>query len=351
MIMDVDLINLRKQINSLINESKRRAKKSECIWCGTPVTSFCNSHSVPQCVIKNIEIDGKVGYYNTLVELPTMNLDKGINEAGTFKLLCRNCDNKLFKDYEDIERLKERPSDIMLAEIALKDILVMLNKRYIEVELQNVMSESFNIPSNFNMNSQRRIKNLDLKDFGWEYLRTKSIIENNIENSFNLLFWKKLDYVIPIAFQGQVVLYGDLEGNIVSDIYDYSETNIVKNLHICLFPLKEDSVVFMFYHKEDHAYDAFSKQFNMLDDSQKLQLIGYILYERCEDMLFAKKFPHRTWILNRISELFISTPDVHMVTKETEEYYKKQSLYRLKYRDISFPNILESRFAFKQKTE
>lgn len=351
MIMDTNMINLRKQINSLMNESKRRAKKSECIWCGTPVTSFCNSHSVPQCVIKNIEIDGKVGYYNTLVELPVMNLDKGINEAGTFKLLCRDCDNMLFKDYENLERLKDIPNDRMLAEIALKDILVMLNKRYIEVEMQSVMRESYNIPPYYNVNTHLKIKNLDLKDFGWEYLRAKHIIENNIDNSYNLLFWKKLDYVIPIAFQGQVVLYGDLEGNIASNIYDFSDTNIVKNLHICLFPLKEESVVFVFYHKDDHEYDGFSNQFNMLDDSQKLQLIGYILYERCEDMLFAKKFPHRTWIMNKISELFIATPDLHMVTKETEEYYKKQDLYRLKYRDASFPNILESKFAFKSITQ
>ncbi len=346
--MDNSLIEIRKQVSALMNESKRRAKRTECIWCGNKITSFCNSHSVPQCIIRNIEIEGKVDYFNTLAELPVMNPDKGINEAGTFKLLCRNCDSKLFQDYEDLERLKDKPDGRMLSEIALKNLMVMLNKRYIEVELQKVIQESFDVPFYLNMEHQMQIKELDLKDFGWEYLRTKRLIQNNDNDAFNMLFWKKLDYVIPIAFQGQVVLYGDLNGNVVSDIYDFSETNIVKNLHVCLFPLKNESVVFAFYHKDDHEYDRFAKQFSELDEAQQLQLISYILYERCEDMLFAKKFPHRTWIINKIAELFVTTPGVKLVTKETEAYSKKQELYRLKYRDTSFPNILDSKFAFKQ---
>ena len=69
-------------------------RKNECLWCGKKITSFCNSHSVPQCVLKNIEVNGKFDYFNTLAELPVMNLDKGLNEAGTFKLLCRDSRKK-----------------------------------------------------------------------------------------------------------------------------------------------------------------------------------------------------------------------------------------------------------------
>lgn len=346
--MDDNLIEIRKKISSLMNESKRRAKKNECLWCGKKITSLCNSHSVPQCVLKNIEVNGKFDYFNTLAELPVMNLDKGLNEAGTFKLLCRDCDSLLFKDYEDLNKLRVEPTGRMLAEIALKNLLVILNKRYIEIEMQKVLQETMEIPSYYNMKHQLHIKELDLKDFGWEYLRAKSIVQNGIDDDYKLLYWKRLDYVIPIAFQGLVVLYGDLEGNVVSDIYDFSEANIVKNLHICLFPLKNESVVFMFYHKDDHEYDVFAEQFNTLDDTQKLQLIGYILYERCEDMLFAKKFPHRTWIINKISELFVETPGVFFVSdKSEEEAYKRRDLLRLKNRDTSFPNILDSKFAFR----
>lgn len=59
--------------------------------------SFCNSHSVPRCVLDNIDTDGKVDYFNAIVNIPFINNDKGLNEAGTFKLLCPTCDGKYFK--------------------------------------------------------------------------------------------------------------------------------------------------------------------------------------------------------------------------------------------------------------
>lgn len=347
-LMDDNLIEIRKKINTLINESQRRAKKTECIWCGKKTTSFCNSHSVPQCVLKNIEIEGKLDYYNTLSKIPYMNLDKGLNEAGRFKLLCRECDNHLFKDYEDIDSLSAEPNGKMLSEIALKNLLVMLNKRYIEIETQKIIQETRKDLSWYNTKKRILIKELDLKDYRREYIRTKNIILNQDNNAYRLIFWKKLDHVIPIAFQGLVVLYGDLEGNMVSDIYDYSKDNRVKNLHICLFPLKNESVIFMFYHKDDHEYDAFAEQFEALDDTQKLQLVGYIIYEHCDDMFFAKKFPHRKWIIDKIGELFVETPDEANVSSNLQvDIYKRRYLLRLKNRDTSFPNILDPKFAFK----
>ena len=348
--MNVPSVELRKKVNSLMNESRRRAKRTECVWCGKKITSFCNSHSIPQCVIKNIEDNGKVDYYNSLAKIPTMNLDKGVNEAGTFRLLCRECDSRLFQDYEDLGRLETQPTGKMLAEIALKNVLVMLNKRYIEIEMQKVLKERIKVPSFYNVDKQVQIKQLDLRDFGEDFYRTKEIIENNCsDDAYKLVFWKKLDYIIPIAFQGSVVLYGDLEGNLVNDIYDYSETNSMKDLQICLFPLKNTSVVFMFYHKDDTEYDLFAKQFVCLEDSEKLQLISYILYEKCEDMLFAKKFPHRTWIINKISDLFTSTPGFHFASDEADaEIEQRKERLQLMNRDKSFPNILDSKFAVTQ---
>ena len=49
--------------------------------------------------------------------------------SGTFHYICRQCDSFLFQDYENIEALQGAPTDKMLAEIALKDILLMLSKR------------------------------------------------------------------------------------------------------------------------------------------------------------------------------------------------------------------------------
>lgn len=128
------IIVLRKEYSRIISKSKQQAKKSECLWCGKKITRFCNSHSVPQCVLKNIDLDGKLDYFNAMLNLPLINEDKGIGEAGTFKLICNDCDNKIFQDYEELSKLESPPTEVMLEEIALKNVLMMLNKRYFEIE-------------------------------------------------------------------------------------------------------------------------------------------------------------------------------------------------------------------------
>ena len=58
--MDENIIAARKQFSRLMNNSKQQAKKSECLWCGEKITRFCNSHSLPQCILRNIDTDGKI---------------------------------------------------------------------------------------------------------------------------------------------------------------------------------------------------------------------------------------------------------------------------------------------------
>lgn len=261
--MDSNIIEMRKKYSKLINESKRQAKQEKCLWCGKKITRFCNSHSVPRCVLDNIDTDGKVDYFNAIVNIPFINSDKGMNEAGTFKLLCPECDGKIFQDYESLEALKEIPSERMLEEIALKNILLMLNKRYTEIALYNNLLKESKIPYPFD--KKQEVNSLDERDYFWDFNRIKEIMKENDERcEFKLFYWKHLDYTVPIAFQGPITLYGDLNGNIVTDIYNTSEEVIVKHMHICVFPLDIGSVVFAFYNKADTEYDSFANQFNEL---------------------------------------------------------------------------------------
>lgn len=346
--MDKNIIEVKKQISRLIKNSKQQAKRSECLWCGKKITRFCNSHSLPQCILRNIDTEGKIDYFNSMVELPFINLDKGINEAGIFRLLCRECDGKIFQQYENLEALGKKPSESMLEEIALKNVLMMLNKRYIEIKLYDNMKRKFNMP--YPYETQQKTNLLDERDFWWDFVRIKGMINSFDEkkSSYNLFFWRKLEYVIPVAFQGLVTLYGDLEGNIITDIYNSSEDLIIKYMHICMFPLKSSSVVFAFYHEDDTEYDNFAKQFEKLDDNDKLKIISYIVYEYCEDMFFAKKFPHRTWMLNQLKKTFLDTSIIWAFNKENEKYQKSIQLNKLKYMDEEFPCILFEKYAVKK---
>lgn len=95
-------------------------------------------HSVPQFCLQNISVAGKFYHSGNLVDMPMLNKDKGIGEAGTFKIICRECDSSVFNDYENPEAYYQGPTDKMLAQIA--KILVKGNWKfnYIEIWQENL---------------------------------------------------------------------------------------------------------------------------------------------------------------------------------------------------------------------
>ena len=70
-------------------------------------------------------------------EILTIGKDTGVNKAGTFHIICRDCDSRTFQLYEDPNAYNSKPTDQMLAQIALKDVLLMISKRNQEREQYN----------------------------------------------------------------------------------------------------------------------------------------------------------------------------------------------------------------------
>ena len=92
-----------------------------------------SSHSIPQFALKRIAEDGKV-MLPLQDEILTIGKDTGVNKAGTFHIICRDCDSRTFQLYEDPNAYNSKPTDQMLAQIALKDVLLMISKRNQERE-------------------------------------------------------------------------------------------------------------------------------------------------------------------------------------------------------------------------
>lgn len=343
--MNKNLIDARIKYSNLVKKSKDMAKRKECLWCGKQITNFCNSHSVPRCILNNIDSEGKVDYFNALINIPILNKNKGLKEAGTFRLICKECDGTIFQDYESLQALLERPTERMLEEIALKNNLTMLNKRYYETEFYRTLKNEYG--EKFGYKYRQNINKLDEKDFWYDFERCKLMMESEDDKygHYNLFFWRRLEYVIPIAFQGIVTLYGDLEGNIVSDIYSDNEKIVINHIHICLFPLENKSVVFAFYHCHDSEFDAFSEQFSKLDENEKLRMISYLVLEYNEDFFFAPKFPHRTWMLKKIKSTFLQTTSILALSGQQVEFQKKKQLSRLKEISSEFPCILDEKYS------
>lgn len=55
-----DIIEVRKKVNRMLSEARKKAKPQKCILCGKEQSSFCNSHSVPQMCLRPIADQGKV---------------------------------------------------------------------------------------------------------------------------------------------------------------------------------------------------------------------------------------------------------------------------------------------------
>lgn len=280
-----------KFVSQYIIKSKEKAKLDNCFCCGKKCSSFCNSHSIPRFVLKNIKngnlIQGALGDDTVLPA------NKGINNAGTFKLICNECDNSMFKEYEN-DNVYESTNNInqkalaqIVEKVALNMIYKRLNERQIYLGMKDINFGAFvtmGVPNLQNIE-------LDLKDFNEDYLRAKKTIEQEIEGRYILRFYKKLEYITPIAFQDGIVLNYDLEGKMINDTYNKNASYKVQSVYICVFPLKCETVVFMFTDVKDTRYNRFFKQFNRLDETKQLQIINYIIFAYSENVFMSDRIP------------------------------------------------------------
>ncbi|WP_379134372.1 hypothetical protein [Paenibacillus sp. sgz500958] len=273
-------IEYNKRASNILKKSREDSKKSQCYICGKDSSSFCNSHSVPRYCLEHIALNGRVYYSGNLVDTPMFDKEKGVNEAGTFRIICRNCDSTVFSDYENPENYSNVPTDKMLSQMAMKNYLKNISKRELEISLYNNLSEM----SGNDLSQQQIINELDLNEYinGFEYAKKAS--ESKWNNNYYLFYYEILDYVVPIAFQNNVSLVGDLEGGVINNIYHSSADYVLKDIHICVFPLKNTSVVLMFIKNGESRYRAFFKQFKRLSVNEKLKVINYILFSYSEDV-------------------------------------------------------------------
>lgn len=282
----VNLVDVRKRINRLLTEARNTAKPDMCILCGEKQTSFCNSHSVPQLSLRNIATNGKVLQASVLMGMEVIDIEKGVNNSGTFHFICNNCDGTFFQDYENEQNLTTKPTNKMLAEIAVKNFLLQLSKRTQEKALYRELQRDFNAYTN--LENLEEIKELDIKEYTEEIQFHKGIADNDIKGGYQILFWKVVPYKIPIAIQSAIALSKDLEGNEVNNVFDMSDSIRMQYMHLTILPLKEGSVILTFYHKRDKLYRKLRHQINSSSEEKILQFLNYIIFAYTENYFISK---------------------------------------------------------------
>ncbi len=338
-----DTLKTVQKMNELKKQFNDLSKLKYCLLCNKPVDGTCKSHVVPQFVLKNIAKDGIVKPAFAGKELlPCFFKDAGVKNAGIIKRICPQCDNMVFKKYEDPKTLLQKPSDEILNLIALKTTLRMLDKKLFEKPSNDYFKqEGLYTPL-------EKFHDYDKNEWWEELNRQKKILNGKKFVKHKLVFWTKLNYVVPIACQTAVSLYGDLEGHIVNDLFSLDKHKKPQNLHIAIFPLAECSVVMMFHYLSDLNYRAFDTQFEKLNLDEKLSLISYIVISYTEDYFLSP------FLTNSLSDSDEEAQQLHEVSSKfhsswcfsirEQEEFKQHELQELKTRN-GFPNLLGSKFA------
>ena len=149
-------------------------------------------------------------------EILTIGKDTGVNKAGTFHIICRDCDSRTFQLYEDPNAYNSKPTDQMLAQIALKDVLLMISKRNQEREQYKLVGEQAEFLKDF-ADEKIYLGDFDLRDYGEDLEYARSSLDGRKSNRYYLCFYTVLDYVVPYVAQSSVTLISDFEDSIVNN--------------------------------------------------------------------------------------------------------------------------------------
>lgn len=337
---DAESIPLKKYMSKIKNDLP--VYKS-CLLCGKDVKGFCNSHSIPAFCLKNIATDGKLYTFNSIIEVEILPSESGVNKSGVFYAVCRDCDSSFFQDYENEQNYLSSVSPKMLWEIEIKNLLRSYHARIKNGLLARRVGEDVHSEKKQMVN---QIANVELLSAILSIKQYSQLRQNqNIQALYDVIYFKKLNYIVPIAFQDSVSLFADCQGNVVNNLYKFGSK--IQNLNICIFPMKQSSVLLMFTQKRNSNYKKFKKQIQFLDDDSIQKLMLQIMFLYSENFFYSKKMEDilkKDSIVNKLSET--TTIIENSKTNNQESYfYLAQALeaYSLK-NFMSMTNYLSKEY-------
>ncbi len=184
---------------------------------------------------------------------------------------------------------------------------------------------------------------MDLAEFKDAFSRAKKRDIKPFSGDYYIGFYKKLPYVVPMAFQGTIALIFDLEGKVINNIYNTDPKYKIKNVGICIFPLEKSSIIMLFVDKDNSRYSKFCRHLKKLDLENQLRIINYIIFSYSEDYFLSPNLDKET--LNKLMPLSGRTPEI--IGFSTTTVQRLEELRKIYNYDERFlvPNLLSDKFA------
>lgn len=324
--------NMDLIVSNLNNKIYKITKPNECFICGCKMDSPCNSHVVPQFILKSFAEEGQLYYGQTLFKhSDILKCKKGINNIFTFHLICKKCDNLYFNTYEKPEIILNFDSydrnvkNRILSEIAIKALLA-------NYSVKNYISGMKLLTYGFLGGATE----LDKVDYINKIKYIKKCKNSNAE-VINIIYNKLLDYEVKLACQCAIAIVRDLEGNVCFDVHDYSKANLANYLYLNIFPYKGRTRIILFNFKYDYIDNntKIIEQFNSLNEEDKLKFIFVTLTMYSEQFILAPSLNEIMKQDKKLLNMFTKTDNNNIddrVFKEFKNFRKYENYLSAKYK-------------------
>lgn len=273
------------------------SKVDHCLLCGRKIESACNSHVVPQFVLKEIAENGRVAYGYSLSGISFAGLARstGINNAHTFRLICRDCDKIRFTNYENpdniinFDSLSLHLKKKVLCEMSIKTHLAHISMKYrrlVSLDMAN-QGKIAELESQGKLISAER---LDINEHE-EYIdKLIKAIKTN-KNPFEIIYNRVLDYKTKIATQTIINFNFDLNGQVIFNPNNVVENNECRYFYLMIIPYKEKTrILFYIERKNIKNVSNIIEQFNKLSDEEKLHFLFISLIVHDQQFYMAPSF-------------------------------------------------------------
>lgn len=340
------VIEMRKILGRQIKYATAKSRHEKCMLCDKS-GGFCNSHTIPQFCLENIAWNGKLNSFNTLIDSELFSKDSGVNNAATFHIICRPCDSKVFQDYEQAEAYDMVPSETALNQIVLKTSLRDVYKHEIEIELfeasKQVVKEkqpllSFMVAPI--IDAQIKARTRDIEECYEIFRKAKEYLTSS-EHWLRVVSYDKLDYTVPIAFQGMVALITGMNGEVINDNFNLKKSYNIEYLHLAVFPLERATAVMLFLDSENKRYAQFEKYMADATLEKRLEIINHIIMLYTEDYFLSKQLDEET--LKNLEDSAQTLQDL-LTTNPMKSLKNAIKDYDLR-RDTCIPNLFSRDYA------
>ena len=297
----MNTIDINKRFSRIRKEANKYTKGTNCVLCGKECTSFCNSHTIPKFIIKNIAENGKV--YIPSMTIDEIDLDNrlkafksnpGVEEALTFESICRECDNNVFNCVENEQILENNFDDKTLNLYALKILLHTQHSKTKSANFINVGAKNTDKSYIANLKSMPWV--FDMIEATKEIEDYKSAMKNNTFIRHKVIIDKLIDHKTNFACTAEIALpfsYNGIKINDLSGINSYSTR--FGGIFILVLPMQEDKTrIVVYYRRKYSSYNTVANELMTIKQEEQLQAISNML------LIYTEEFVYNSSVLDKI---------------------------------------------------